>query len=76
MMNLEISGKKKSKWAEFEITGKCRAGNTKPAIRAGFIGHCVGRTGQSSNLLIKDLEKIKDFLEQHRILLDLIEDPF
>jgi hypothetical protein len=29
----------------------------------------VGRIGQSSNVLLRDLEKIKNFLEQNEILL-------
>jgi hypothetical protein len=37
---------------------------------------CVGRAGQSSNRLIKDLEKIKDFLDQNRILYDILDEPF
>ena len=36
----------------------------------------VGKTGQFSNLIIKDIEKIKDFLEQNRFLMDILDEPF
>lgn len=36
----------------------------------------VGKIGQSSNLMINDLEEIKDFLEKHKTLLDLLEEPY
>lgn len=36
----------------------------------------VGMIGQSSNLLINDLEEIKDFLEKQRSLLDFLDEPY
>jgi hypothetical protein len=38
--------------------------------------YLVGRIGQCSNQFIEDLEKIEDFLEQNKTLLDIIEEPF
>ena len=39
--------------------------NKQDGIRA-TLSNLVGMTGQCSNLLIKDLEKIKEFLEQNQ----------
>jgi hypothetical protein len=47
----------------------------KPTIAKAMVGG-VGKTGQVSNLIIKDLEKIKDFLEHNKTLLDFFDEPF